>query len=288
MPSPVNAETAAATSPAAAGPPLRADRTCSPRPRCARPRPRRPARSSARSSCGSGSRDPSSTSSTRSASRCARSARRTPSCSTSSDGRRIPAVSISRTGTPSRFTSSSRVSRVVPARGVTIARSRVSSRLNSEDLPTLGRPTMASDAPSRTMRPVWKPSSRVRHESQRAVDDPAQLLPRQVRFRFVHELDRGLAPGDALLQGFAQRGEPLRQRPLGLGEGDPRLVQRARLDQVAHRLGASQVDPAVPHRAVGELAGARRRRPRVHRRGEQLVQHRRAAVAPQLRRSARR
>ncbi len=58
----------------------------------------------------------------------------------------MPAVSIKVTATPrSRF--SFIISLVVPAISVTIALSRFNSALNSEDLPTFGRPTIATFIP---------------------------------------------------------------------------------------------------------------------------------------------
>ena len=55
-----------------------------------------------------------------------------------------PAVSITRNSSPSSFASPSRRSRVTPGRSSTSARRLPTSRLNSVDLPTLGRPTMAT------------------------------------------------------------------------------------------------------------------------------------------------
>ena len=57
--------------------------------------------------------------------------------------RRIPAVSMMRKVCSGVCRNVSTESRVVPATGETIARSSPSSRFNNDDLPTLGRPTMA-------------------------------------------------------------------------------------------------------------------------------------------------
>ena len=62
-------------------------------------------------------------------------------------------MSMSWTGMPSRETCSVTRSRVVPGVAVTMARSRWTKRLKREDLPALGRPTMARVKPLRTMRP---------------------------------------------------------------------------------------------------------------------------------------
>ena len=59
--------------------------------------------------------------------------------------RRIPAVSTKRIGPSSVSTTVSTVSRVVPGRSCTTARSSPMSRLNSVDLPTFGRPTSATE-----------------------------------------------------------------------------------------------------------------------------------------------
>ena len=58
--------------------------------------------------------------------------------------RRMPAVSTKRTGPWSVSTTVSTESRVVPGRSCTTTRSSPVRRLNSVDLPTLGRPTMAT------------------------------------------------------------------------------------------------------------------------------------------------
>ena len=157
---------------------------------------------------------------------------------------------------PSRSSCSSSVSRVVPATSVTMARSRASSRLNSDDLPALGRPTMTSvgavaHQPAGAEAVQQLPA---RGLARRAIA-AAKLPGGQVGLGLVHELHRRLGPRDPLLQRLAQRPDPLRDRALGLGEGDPGLVQRPRAHQVADRLGAGQVQPAVAQRSVGELAG---------------------------------
>ena len=57
---------------------------------------------------------------------------------------RSPAVSITRNSRPISLASPSRRSRVTPGRSSTSARRLPTSRLNRVDLPTLGRPTMAT------------------------------------------------------------------------------------------------------------------------------------------------
>src|SRR5579884_894948 len=76
-----------------------------------------------------------------------------PMDSASSAASRRPAVSISSIGMPPMDTRSVTRSRVVPGMAVTMARSRSTSRLKSDDLPTLGRPTMANASPECTICP---------------------------------------------------------------------------------------------------------------------------------------
>ncbi|MNL13843.1 hypothetical protein D3C87_1347630 [compost metagenome] len=79
---------------------------------------------------------------------------------TSAPCSRMPAVSSTRKGTPLMARPASSTSRVVPATSVTMARSACSSAFSRLDLPTLGRPTMAREAPSRSRRPPSAVESR--------------------------------------------------------------------------------------------------------------------------------
>ena len=97
--------------------------------------------------------DASRTTSTKSASASASIDFLIPMLSASSRARRIPAVSTSLTGMPPMETVSVTKSRVVPGVAVTMARSRSTRRLKREDLPTFGRPTIASVSPSCTIFP---------------------------------------------------------------------------------------------------------------------------------------
>src|SRR5260221_137206 len=56
----------------------------------------------------------------------------------------MPPVSVNSKNRPSASTTVSSRSRVTPAVGSTMAMRRPASQLNSDDLPTLGRPTMAT------------------------------------------------------------------------------------------------------------------------------------------------
>ena len=79
--------------------------------------------------------------------------RSTPICSTRSSVSRMPAVSMSLSGTPLILTYSSITSRVVPSISVTIALSSRRRLLSRLDLPTLGRPMIAVEMPSRKILP---------------------------------------------------------------------------------------------------------------------------------------
>ena len=79
--------------------------------------------------------------------------RSTPICSTRSSVSRIPAVSMSLSGTPLILTYSSITSRVVPSISVTMALSSRKRLLSRLDLPTLGRPMIAVEIPSRRILP---------------------------------------------------------------------------------------------------------------------------------------
>ena len=97
-------------------------------------------------------------------------ARRIPSCSTLPVASRMPAVSLTTIGSPSRSSFTSMMSRVVPASSETIATSRLARALSRLDLPALGAPASTTWKPSRTSSPRW-PSSRCRAISSRSALD---------------------------------------------------------------------------------------------------------------------
>ena len=78
--------------------------------------------------------------------------------STTSFVSRIPAVSIKRKFIPWIFSSSSIVSRVVPAISETMARSSFSKAFKSVDFPTFGSPTIATGIPFLMTFPTAKES----------------------------------------------------------------------------------------------------------------------------------
>ena len=92
----------------------------------------------------------------RSASEACLMVRRMPSCSTRSAVLRMPAVSVTITGNPSRSNRTSMASRVVPACSETIAASRRARAFKRLDLPTLGGPAITTCIPSRKISPRWR------------------------------------------------------------------------------------------------------------------------------------
>ena len=71
---------------------------------------------------------------------------------------RNPAVSTRRNRVPPISTSVSRASRVVPATGVTIARSSPARALNREDFPEFGAPAITTSAPRESSRFLLAPA----------------------------------------------------------------------------------------------------------------------------------
>ena len=89
--------------------------------------------------------------------------------------RRIPAVSMNTYSTPSCTTVSSTASRVVPAIGETIARSLPVSVLSSVDLPTFGRPMIATLMPAASPRGAFRVREFGGHVVQQRVHPDAVL-----------------------------------------------------------------------------------------------------------------
>ncbi len=156
---------------------------------------------------------------------------------------RSPAVSTRCTGMPPSETVSVTRSRVVPGIAVTMARSRSTNRLNSEDLPTLGRPTIASVSPA-----VHNPSPLKRafqhfERNPNYLDSTCQISDVRHDIHIVFgKIDPGLKHRNQLNQLLFRRLNPPRQRAAHLSGGHARLVQRLRLDQVPHRFGLREVN----------------------------------------------
>ena len=86
-------------------------------------------------------------------------ARSMPICSTLSGLLRKPAVSIMCKGRPSILIDSFKISRVVPAMSVTMARSCPARALSRLDLPALGAPAITTCIPSCNRLPCWARSN---------------------------------------------------------------------------------------------------------------------------------
>jgi len=90
---------------------------------------------------------------------------------------------------------------------------------------------------------------------------PVQELPARVRGDvFLREIDLGLDLGQDTMR--SSRSRLMRRDSLRPAVPAPPHGQlRARMDQVRHRLGLGQVDPAVEKGAPGELARLRQAAP---------------------------
>ena len=131
-----------------------------------------------------------------------------------------------RSGTSGGATSAraSTVSRVVPGISLTIDRSSCSSRLSSDDLPTFGRPTIAT-AVSSGRRPAL-PASRARRASRATISSsrsptPVAVLGGDLDDRLepeLIELDR--PPARPLVVGLVDRHQHRHARPCRSARGD--------------------------------------------------------------------
>ena len=120
----------------------------------------RPGEASSRRSSWDTASPPSMAMSSRSALSTISLARDMPMLSAAESACRRPAVSKRRAVMPFMSRVPSSMSRVVPASGVTMARSSPSMALKRELLPALGLPSMAMRAPSRTIREAMPPDMR--------------------------------------------------------------------------------------------------------------------------------
>ena len=179
---------------------------------------------------------------------------RTPMLSASSSASRMPAVSTSRTGMPPMETVSLTRSRVVPGVAVTMARSRSTSRLNRLDLPTLGA---ADDGQRQAFMHDFAEGEAGQQFLQRRAnggDARQDLLVGDDGDIVFGEVDAGFHGGDQLDQLLLGGLQALGKCAFQLPRRDLRLVERLRIDEVAHRLGLRQIDAAVEEGAHGELA----------------------------------
>ena len=99
-------------------------------------------------------------------------------------GRRIPAVSTNRSRCPCQVIRASTASRVVPATSLTSTRSSRTRRFTSDDLPTFGRPTIATARSARSpggpaSHPAGRgpaPARQPRHDGVEQIADPEAVL----------------------------------------------------------------------------------------------------------------
>ncbi len=206
-----------------------------------------------------------------------------PSASTASAGAGVQAaVSTSVIATPSMSITSVTRSRVVPGMSVTIARPAPARRLKRLDFPELGRPMIATCAPSRTSRPRPASASSVSiccaTVSISSAADPASTK----WYPSSGKSSDASRRADQLEQRRVDFANPARQRAFELIERGPRLERRHRFDQIVHRLGLHQIDAAVQVGAKGELAGLGEPRSRPHRRFDDGAEHHGASVRADL------
>ena len=178
-------------------------------------------------------------------------ARATPICSTASALSRKPAVSIKVTGQPPRSICNSIISRVVPAKGETIATSRRASALSKVDFPALGGPAMTMVTPSRSRsaaRPAasscFKPG---KNGGENFSDTPAG---RARHAFFLRKIDLGFEQRRRL----QERGPPDRslasEHALRLTKGGAALPFRFGVDEIGETFDLRQI-----HLAVDEARG---------------------------------
>ncbi len=96
------------------------------------------------------------------------------------------------------------------------------------------------------------------------------------------EVDAGFHDGDQVNQFLLDGLQPLRQRAFELARRDLRLVERLRIDEVAHGFGLGEVDASVEEGAHGELAGLGEARAAGQRHFHDVTQHDGRAVAGDL------
>ncbi len=146
-------------------------------------------------------------------------------------------------------------SRVVPGVAVTMARSRSTSRLKSELLPALGRPTMASVRPSWTTRPRAKEALERGERRRKLVDAAGDLLLRSDVDVVFGEVDAGLKERDQFDEGLFERLHATAERAAHLAGGLAGLGERLRVDEVADSFSLGEVELAGKKGALRELAG---------------------------------
>ena len=104
--------------------------------------------------------------------------------------------------------------------------------------------------------------------------------------RHVHivfgKVDAGFEQGDELNQRLLDGSDAAAERATHLAGGQARLGEGLRLDQVAHRLGLGEVEPAGEKGALGEFAGLGQPRAQIERAAKQQFQHDRRSMRGNL------
>ncbi len=174
------------------------------------------------------------------------------------------------------------VSRVVPAVGLTMARSKPSSRLSKLDFPAFGRPQIANRTPSRRIRP----SSAVASSCQDFVTTVTKFGEEEVAGggvdTFFGEVDVRLDVSDEVEEVIADVVNLLADAALELLGGGGSRPQSLRADEIHDGLGLGEIEFAVEKGALGELAGTCARRTRLEHRLQHASGDEDAAVAADL------
>ena len=132
----------------------------------------------------------------------------------------MPAVSTIRKVRLCHFSTASTVSRVVPGMSLTIERSSLSSRLSSDDLPTLGRPTMAIAVSSEVSLAGLRPVRQRAHDLVEQVAHPLAVLGGDLDDRLEpHLVELEHASARLLVVGLVD-GQQYRRRRFPQGGGD--------------------------------------------------------------------
>ena len=191
-------------------------------------------------------------------------------------------MSASVTGSPPISIVSRTMSRVVPGIGVTIARSLPTSRLSSVDLPAFGRPRITALKPARRRAAA---AVRLRHRrdvAQRVTRSAPRFVAGDELVALFREIERRLQPRDHVEQRLPDRRRLPAQHPFEIRQRQLRLQRRARVDQIRDRLRLHEIELAVEHRALGELARLRHPRAERHARRDHPLDEQRIAVQRQL------
>ena len=130
--------------------------------------------------------------------------------------------------------------------------------------------------------PAGKGRLQRRQRRRQLADAPRNLGLRRHVHIVLGKVDARFEQRDQLHQRLLHRLHAPAQRAAHLARGLARLGQRLRLDQVAHRLGLRQVQPAGQKCALRKLARLGQPRAQLQRAAQQQLQHHRRAVRRNL------